>query len=41
MNPLLTEEEFNERQRKVLVSDSTTALDNVDTHSLRWGLTLG
>jgi len=36
MNPLLTDEEFNQRLRKARASDSTTAVDNVDTHSLPW-----
>ena len=36
MNPLLTDEEFHKLLRKARASDSTTALDNVDTYSLLW-----
>ncbi len=35
MNSLLTDEEFNWRLRKAQASDSTTAMDNIDTHILR------
>jgi hypothetical protein len=40
MDPLLTEEEFNEHLRKARASDPATALDNVDIHSLLWHPTL-
>ena len=40
MNPLLTDEEFNRRLRKARASDSTTAVDNIDTHSLLWRPTI-
>jgi hypothetical protein len=40
VNPLLTDDEFNELLYKARASDSTTALDNVDTHSLLWRPTL-